>query len=321
MFVDLHGEELMAYRSSQVDPPDFDSFWQDTLASSRELATGVRYTSYASPLTTLDVYDVSFSGYGGQRVSAWLRVPRGTAGPLPTVVEFVGYGGGRGLAEDWLFWPSCGYAHLHVDARGQGAGWSVGDTPDDWPSGPRVAGFMTAGLGHRDNYYYRRLITDSVLAIDAAAELPLVDESKITALGTSQGGGLALATAALSGDVASLVAYVPFLCDFPRAIAVTDAEPYREISRFLAVHRHRELEVLATLQYFDGVNFAKRSTAPAAFTTGLMDDISPPSTVLAAYHAYAGPKTIKVWNHNGHEGGGRHDDLRIAQDLKSGWMS
>jgi cephalosporin-C deacetylase len=268
-------------------------------------------------MTALDVYDIHFSGFGGEHVSAWLRVPSGTTGPRPTIVEFVGYGGGRGLAEDSLFWASCGFAHLHVDARGQGAGWSVGDTPDQAPSGPRGSGVMTAGIEDRHNYYYRRIITDSVMALDAAAQMPLVDESRLTVLGTSQGGGLALAVAGLSPQVATLVAYVPFLCDFPRATTITDATPYREISKYLAVHRDREAQVMHTLRYFDGVNFAKRASAPAFFTAALMDDVCPPSTIVGAYNAYAGPKQLRVWRHNGHEGGGRHDDREIALGLRA----
>ena len=50
----------------------------------------------------------------------------------------------------------------------------------------------------------------------------------------------------------------------------------------------------STLAYFDGVNFAARATAEALFSVGLMDDICPPSTVYAAYNAYAGPKAIRV---------------------------
>ena len=315
MYVDLHDEALMAYRSGQPDPPDFDAFWAATLATSRSLARPPVAELHESPLRSVDIYDVRFSGFDGQRVSAWLRIPGGATEPLPLIVEFVGYGGGRGLPEDCLFWASCGFAHLHVDVRGQGAEWSVGDTPDEGSLGPRSPGMLTAGIEDRDNYYYRRLITDSVLAVDSANDLPFVDPSRITVLGTSQGGGLALAVTGLSTRVSALVAYVPFLCDFPRAITITDSGPYKEISRYLAVHRSRENQVLETLRYFDGVNFAKRAIAPAFFTTALMDDTCPPSTVVGAFHAYAGPKRIKIWTHNGHEGGGRDDDVEVARGL------
>ena len=73
---------------------------------------------------------------------------------------------------------------------------------------------------------------------------------------------------------------------------------------------------MRTLSYFDGVNFARLATAPALFSTSLMDQVCPPSTVMGAYQAYAGPKDIRIWEHNGHEGGGRVDDIEFAARLQ-----
>ena len=74
-------------------------------------------------------------------------------------------------------------------------------------------------------------------------------------------------------------------------------------------------EVFRTLSYFDGMQFAVRARCPALFSVGLMDDICPPRTVFAAYNHYAGPKDIRVWPFNQHEGG------QSAQTLeKIGWL-
>ncbi|KPG78588.1 acetylxylan esterase, partial [Frigoribacterium sp. RIT-PI-h] len=245
----------------------------------------------------------------GHPVRAWVRVPAGAGGPVPAVVQFVGYGGGRGAAVENLFWSSAGFAHLQMDTRGQGAGWSLGATPDPDGSGPAHPGVMTRGIDSRETYYYRRVFTDAVRAVEAARGLDVVDASRVSVVGGSQGGGIALAVAGLVPDLAAVAAYVPFLCDFRRATVITDADPYKEIGRYLAVHRHRASSVHDVLAYFDGVNFAKRATAPALFTTALMDPTCPPSTVFGAFHAYAGAADITVWPYNGHEGGGFEDDL------------
>lgn len=320
MFVDLHGAELLNYRSSQIDPEDFDEFWEKTLSEARSFAVDVQRRPVDSPVTSLTLEDIRFAGFGGQPIRAWLRLPLGTRGPLPLIVEFVGYGGGRGRAEDSLFWASCGFAHLEMDTRGQGATWSAGVTPDISVSGPRYPGVMTAGIESRENYYYRRLITDAVRSIDAALSLPEIDQAHIVALGVSQGGGLALATAGLHPAVTDLVSYVPFLCDFPRAITITDSDPYKEISRFLAVHRDMEPTVLETLSYIDGVNFARRARASAHFSTALMDPVCPPSTVFGAYNAYAGPKQIQVFPHNAHERM-PEEEVAVARELANRWRA
>ncbi|WP_431963091.1 acetylxylan esterase [Actinacidiphila sp. bgisy160] len=310
MFTDLPEDELRDHRSTQTAPADFDDFWRTTLDDARAAGTAsVTVTPASGPrLRTVAVYDVTLPGFGGEPVRAWLRLPRGAEGPLPAVVQYVGYGGGRGHALDNLLWASAGFAHLHMDTRGQGSGWSRGDTPDSGTTGPQAPGMMTRGIDDPRTYYYRRLFTDAVRAVDAVRTLPSVDPGRIAVIGASQGGGTALAVAALAPEVRALVAHVPFLCDFPRATVITDADPYREIGRYLAVHRGNAERAMRTLSYFDGVNFAARARVPARFSAALMDEITPPSTVFAAYNAYAGPKEMAVWPWNGHEGGATDDD-------------
>ncbi len=319
MFVDLPEAELRAYRSAQTDPADFDAFWDATLAEARAAApAGAVLEPVDAGLRTLDVYDVTFPGFAGQPIRAWLRVPRGASGPLPTVVQYQGYGGGRGLPTENLLYASAGFAHLHVDTRGQGSGWSVGATPDSGETGPQIPGVMTRGIDSRETYYYRRLFTDAVRAVDAARTLDVVDPARIAVAGGSQGGGITLAVAGLVEGLVAALPQVPFLCDFPRAVTIHDTDPYHELVRYLAQHRTRASAVLETLAYFDGVNFARRATAPAWFTVALMDEICKPSTVFGAFNAYAGPKRIEVFPFNGHEGGGaltEGEQVRILHEV------
>jgi len=309
MYTDLPEDQLRSRVSTQADPADFDEFWAGTLAETRRHPLAVTVTRVDAGINTLDVFDVTFAGYGGQSIKAWLRVPAGASGPLPAIVQFHGYGRGRGQAFENLLWASAGYAHLDMDLRGQGWGGSTGDTPDQGISGPQAPGFLTRGIESKKNYYYRRLYMDAVRAVEAARSLDLVDAHRVGVMGTSQGGGIALAVAGLVPDVAAVVARVPFLCDFARAAVATDAMPYRELGVYLATNRSRTDAVHDVLSYFDGVNFAKRAHAPLTATVALMDPICPPSTVFGAFNNYAGPKQITVWPYNGHEGGAWEDDV------------
>ena len=121
--------------------------------------------------------------------------------------------------------------------------------------------------------------------------------------GGSQGGGISLAVAGLRDDLSVVLADVPFLTDYRRATEISAAAPYSELAAYLAVHRDHVDRVFETLAYFDGSVLARTAQAPALFSVGLMDEVCPPSTVYAAYNAYAGPKEICVYPYNEHEGG------------------
>jgi cephalosporin-C deacetylase len=304
-FFDLPLDQLRDYAPALAEPGDLDEFWTSTLGEAREHDIDVRVERAASPLRLVESYDVSFRGHGGQRVSAWLHLPAGCSEPPPVVVEYIGYGGGRGLVHEHVGYALAGYAHVVMDNRGQGWGARSGVTPDADPdTGSTGPAFLTRGILDPRTYYYRRLFTDAVRAVEAVRGLPMVDGSRVVAAGVSQGGGIAIAVSALvEGLIGSLID-VPFLCHFERAIGLTDSDPYQEVSRFLRSNRSHVEAVYATLRYFDGALLAPRATAPALFSVGLMDPVCPPSTVFAAYNRWGSPDTaIEVYPFNLHEGG------------------
>ncbi|MCZ2401778.1 acetylxylan esterase [Paenarthrobacter sp. Z7-10] len=315
---DLPLDELRGYRPEIAEPQGFDKFWESTLAEARTIALEPVFQPVDSGLVVVDTFDVTFTGFGGTRVKAWLHVPAGATAPLPTVVEYVGYNGGRGLAHQNVLYASAGYAHFIMDTRGQGAGSTVGQTPDDHADAGlnAVSGRMTQGILDPATYYYRRLYTDAVRAVDAAAAHPLVDASRMVVAGASQGGGLCIAVAALSKRVVGAMPDVPFLSHFSRAITITDNLPYGEIPAYLMRHRDQVQQVYRTLSFFDGVVLAKRAHVPALFSVALMDRTCPPSTVFAAYNHWAcEDRDIEVYPFNGHEGGQEFHQLR-----KLGWL-
>jgi cephalosporin-C deacetylase len=324
---DLSLTELSTFTADLPEPDDFDDFWSSTVAEARGHDLGVSVMAYPTPWTQLDTFDVSFAGFGGTPVKAWLTVPAGATGPLPTVVQYHGYSGGRSFPHTTQVWATAGYAHLSMDTRGQGyAGGGPATATADASVDAGAAhspGFMTAGLADPDTYYYRRVYTDAARMLEAAASLPVVDASKIIITGGSQGGGITLAASALAKlvdvEVIGSAPDVPFLCAFPRALQITDAHPYGEITRYLAGWRDQVATAYRTLSYFDGALLGQRASAPALFSVALMDQVCPPSTVFAAYNRYgstANPgvaKDIKIYSHNGHEGGGAYQTVAQAE--------
>jgi cephalosporin-C deacetylase len=217
-------------------------------------------------------------------------------------VKFIGYGGGRGRPSEHALLPALGYALLVMDTRGQGGRWSTGatgDHADGWHAGPENAAVMTRGIARPEDYYYTRLFTDAVRAVETACAL--TGAARVAVTGVSQGGGLSLAAAALVPErVAVCHADVPFLCDIQRAITLAPQAPYTEVPEFLAHQVDLVPAALDTLRYVDCALLARRITAQCLLSVGLMDGICPPSTVFAAYNEITAGKDISVHPFTGH---------------------
>lgn len=303
-FFDYPLDVLEQYAPDRSEPGDFDDFWAQTLDQSRSQSMPTEFKPIDTGITAHDVYDVTFAGFAGHSIRGWMLIPRHRNGPVPCVIEYLGYGGGRGFPHGYTLVPSAGFALFVMDTRGQGSAWQRGDTPDAGANGePQFPGFLTRGLSAPSEHYYRRVFTDAVMAVVAARSHPDVD-GRIVVSGGSQGGGISLAVAGLIDDLTGVYASQPFLCHYRRAASLTDAAPYVEIKNYLSQHVDRIEQSFATLDYLDGVNFAPRASAPARFCVGLMDAVCPPSTVYAAYNHYAGPKSMDIYQFNGHDGGG-----------------
>ena len=95
---DLPLDELRRVRPGHRAPVDLDRFWATTLAETRTHDLAATFAPVDNGLAVISTLDVTFAGFGGSPVRAWLHLPAERPGPLPAVVEYVGYGGGRGLA-------------------------------------------------------------------------------------------------------------------------------------------------------------------------------------------------------------------------------
>ncbi|MCQ4207529.1 acetylxylan esterase [Streptomyces longispororuber] len=316
---DLPLDQLERHRPEPDEPADFDAFWQTTLKSAAHPEPLIGAERIETGLTLVESWDVTFRGFGGDPVHAWYTRPADTPELLPGVVEFAGYGRGRGMPHERLTWVNAGYAHLLMDNRGQGDQYGNGGaTPDPHAHAAGGPGPAVRGLLDPHDFHYRRLITDAVGAVAALRALPGTDPARVAAVGNSQGGGVALAVAGLVPDLAAALITAPLLCGIRRALDLTDDGPYGEIAAYLAVHRGAEDAAYRTLSYVEGISFARRARAPLHLGVGLRDTVCPPSGAYAAYHRYgeltgeAPEREIHAYPFNGHEGG---DAVHVRRQL------
>jgi cephalosporin-C deacetylase len=312
---DLPEEQLKDYRTDTAEPGDLDRWWRQRLDEARAVAGEPTLTRY-EPGTygPVEVYDTEFSGAGGDRIRAWYLQPAGGPGAgTPAVVKFIGYGGGRGRPAEHILLPALGYAVLVMDTRGQGGRWSTGatgDHADGWHAGPENATVMTRGIARPEDYYFTRLLTDAVRAVETACAL--TGAARVAVSGMSQGGGLSLAAAALVPELVAVChADVPFLCDIQRAITLAPQAPYTEVPEFLAHQVDLVPAALDTLRYVDCALLARRITARCLLSVGLMDMICPPSTVFAAYNEITAGKDLSVFPFTGHEVPAAHVERQL----------
>ncbi len=164
---------------------------------------------------------------------------------------------------------------------------------------------MTRGINDPHDYYYRRVFTDGVRAVEAALTRAETDPAQ-TFRGRRQ--SRAVAYPLLSPDFTPVFARLcPMFHSSATSRAPSASPRATPMARSCATSpctARRPESAYETLNYFDGVHFAARTKAATLFSVGLMDDVCPPSTVYAAYNAWAGQKTIETYSFNNHEGGG-----------------
>lgn len=294
---DLSLPELQAYRPALTRQPDFDAFWQQTLAEAAGQPLDPKLEPVEYPVPEIKAFAATYLGWQGAPIAAWYLRPAGD-GPFPAMVFYHGYRNSKSAIYNYLPWVLQGYAVLAVDVRGQPGG-SIDTAP--YSEGGHARGWLTKGVLNPQEYYYRGVYVDSVRALDFLAAQPQVDMSRVGLTGFSQGGGLSLAVAALDDRPALTMPGMPFLCHFERPLELTQTQPYWEIAEYLRHHPTRSEQVFRTLSYFDNLNLADRITCPVLVSVGLIDEICPPSTVFAVYNRLTAPKAIGVFPYHAHE--------------------
>jgi len=82
-FFDLPLNELKAYLPPREEPADFDSFWKSTLDEARAHPLNAKFERVDYGLVAQEIFDVTYSGFGGQPIKGWLILPVGARRDVP----------------------------------------------------------------------------------------------------------------------------------------------------------------------------------------------------------------------------------------------
>ncbi len=317
--VDMPLAELQQYRGVNEKPADFDAYWDEGLREMEALGTDAEFIPATFQVKHAECFHVYFTGVGGSRVHGIYIRPRRIEGALPAVLAFHGYSANVGDFQDKLGWVAAGFCYAGLDCRGQ-SGKSDDMTP---VHGNTLHGHIVRGLDDPDprRMYYRNAFLDTAHFARIIASLPEVDETRVGAMGGSQGGGLTVACAALTPWLNRAAVTYPFLTDYRRVwdmdLDVGAYAELREFFRFFDPRHLREKEIFTRLGYIDVHHLAPRIKARVRLYTGLIDPVCPPSTQFAVYNAITAPKDQQLYPDFGHEWlpGAADDTMQFMMDM------
>jgi cephalosporin-C deacetylase len=298
MLDDMTLEELWEYKPQKTMEPDFEEFWEKTKQTSMSEPLHEEMIKINYIIDEIEVYKVYYDGFGGARICGYYLLPR-TKKLFPVILFFHGYGDNKQKINYYLKWVLLGYAVFAIDIRGQ-----MGESIDNkiYPP-PSAIGDMTKGVFSKEDYYFRGVYMDCIRAIDFLAERQEIDINRLCLCGASQGGGLALATAALDSRQKFVISEIPYLCHFRRAVEWAEEFKniaYLEFAKIIKKYPEREEEMFRTLSYFDNLNLCDLIKGRIVISCAMKDLVCPPSTIFAVYNHIKSDKSIEIMQYYEH---------------------
>lgn len=262
---------------------DLHTFWQHTLADLTREPIEAVVEPVTEPLPYRK-FRLTLRSLNGVHIRALLALPvqgESPAKPWPAIVTVPGYGG----TQQGVMLSEClrGYAILQVYPRSQG------DSTELW----KIDGTdkLTWHIANPEGAYYQGAYADVIRSIDWLVSRTDIDSGRIALVGTSQGGGIAVAVAAIDRRVKVVVAHVPFLCDMRTAARTPDAL----VKHLLDTAGLNNEAALHTLDYFDPLQLAPDLRAPVLLSAGGKDVTCPAATIRAVFERLPGIKALMFY--------------------------
>lgn len=274
-----------------VLPKDFESFWKKSILEVKKVP--LKLELKVLPESSTDKVEVSllkltFDEYGNSIYGYFCKPKKPGRHPVLLVPP----GAGVKRITFSTEYAEQGFISLFMDVHGLSP---LADSETVKQHCDQIGDYIYIGLAAKERYYYKKVYLSCVRAMDYLCSLPEFDGVNAGVCGGSQGGALAIVTAALDSRVRFLSSFYPALCDmtgfdigraggWPKLFSSSDAskltvEP--EIAR-------------QTMAYYDVVNFARFIKVPGFYSFGYNDNTCPPTTVSAALNAITAPKVVKI---------------------------
>lgn len=269
-----------------TQPDDFHAFWKTNKEVAAKWDLQPIMTLVPERCTDkINVYHVSFQNNDyTSRIYAMLCVPK-APGKYPAILKVPGAGirAYKGEVER----ASKGFIILEMGVHGIPV-----NLPDELYNRlymGALKGYHSFNMDDKDKYYYKRIYTGCVKAIDFIYTLPEFNGNLAT-FGGSQGGALSIVTAGLDSRVKGLVSLYPALCDMAGyAHGRAGGWPH-----MFKDEKNRTPEKMNTARYYDVVNFAREVKVPGFYVFGYNDMVCPPTTTYSAYNVIDAPKELFV---------------------------
>lgn len=281
------------------EPKDFDEFWSKALNDARKNDLNPTRRLLPERCTKDEnVYEVSYvNDNANSRMYGILSVPV-KPGKYPALLRVPGAGVRPYSGDTYTAPGKCIVLEIGI----HGIPVTMQQSIYDDLRNAELNNYWEVNLAEPNKNYYKRVVTGAVRGVDFIASLPEWDGKAIGVTGSSQGGFLSLATAALDKRITFLGVVHDAMCDFEAEMHDVGGGWPHYFYWDVKNGTNKELLNMKVegARYYDGVNFARRVTQPGWYSFGYNDEVVPPTSSYSTYNIIKAPKTLSVYQMTGH---------------------
>ena len=281
------------------EPKDFDEFWSKALNEARKNDLNPTRRLLPERCTKDEnVYEVSYvNDNANSRMYGILSVPV-KPGKYPALLRVPGAGVRPYSGDTYTAPGKCIVLEIGI----HGIPVTMQQSIYDDLRNAALNNYWDVNLAEPNKNYYKRVVTGAVRGVDFIASLPEWDGKAIGVTGSSQGGFLSLATAALDKRITFLGVVHDAMCDFEAEMHDVGGGWPHYFYWDVKNGTNKELLNMKVegARYYDGVNFARRVTQPGWYSFGYNDEVVPPTSSYSTYNIIKAPKTLSVYQMTGH---------------------